>query len=125
MKRFVPVLAVLMIAGCNRAADAPAPATTSPAPAVTETTPVAPGATPSEAKRASATGVVQSIDVAASSVTIAHGPVDSLGWPGMTMTFPAPGIDLSTLKTGDEVEFEFTSTGMNGTIESISKVLAQ
>ena len=121
MNRFAPFLAVVMIAGCDASPDTPAPAATTPAPAEAE--PAAAGAAPetAEAKRATATGVVQSIDTAAHTVTIAHGPVEALGWPGMTMTFKAPGVDLSTLKDGDNVTFEFTSTGMDGKIESISK----
>jgi len=47
--------------------------------------------------------------------------VDALGWPGMTMAFQAPNTDLSALKAGDKVTFEFESTGMNGTIVSINK----
>jgi Cu(I)/Ag(I) efflux system protein CusF len=76
---------------------------------------------PAEAKRASATGVVQAVDAAAQTVTIKHGPVEALEWPGMTMTFQAPGVDMSAIKVGDNVAFEFTSTGMDGTVVSISK----
>lgn len=72
------------------------------------------------ATRASATGTVQSVDAAAQTVTIAHGPVAALQWPEMTMTFKAPKVDLAAIKPGDEVSFEFTSTGMDGTITAIS-----
>jgi Cu(I)/Ag(I) efflux system protein CusF len=34
-----------------------------------------------------ATGVVKAVDTAKGSVTLAHGPVKSLNWPAMTMTF--------------------------------------
>jgi Cu(I)/Ag(I) efflux system protein CusF len=34
-----------------------------------------------------ATGVVKAVDQAKGTVTIAHGPVQSLNWPAMTMTF--------------------------------------
>jgi Cu(I)/Ag(I) efflux system protein CusF len=74
-----------------------------------------------EAKSATATGVVQSLDVSAQSVTIAHDPVEALGWPEMTMTFAAPGVDLSSIKPGDAVSFELTANGMDGTITAISK----
>ena len=120
MTRFIPCLAILLLAGCSQA-PAPAPAAPTPAAVSTEPAPAAMAPVTTEAKRASARGVVQSIDAAAKTITIAHGPVESLGWPGMTMTFQAPGADLSAIKAGDEVDFEFTSTGMNGTIESISK----
>jgi Cu(I)/Ag(I) efflux system periplasmic protein CusF len=121
MNRFASFLAVALIAGCNASPDAPAPAANAPASAAAEPAPTASAPMAAEAKRASATGVVQSVDAAAHTVTIAHGPVEALGWPGMTMTFKAPGVDLSTTRAGDNVSFEFTSTGMDGTIEAISK----
>ena len=34
-----------------------------------------------------ATGTVKSVDQVKGTVTIAHGPVQSLNWPAMTMTF--------------------------------------
>ncbi|WP_211443824.1 copper-binding protein [Collimonas humicola] len=34
-----------------------------------------------------ATGVVKAVDAAKGTVTLAHGPVKSLNWPAMTMTF--------------------------------------
>jgi Cu(I)/Ag(I) efflux system protein CusF len=112
MKPIAFLLAALLLAGCNAAPETSAPATT--------TTPAAP-APAGEAKRASAAGMVQSVDAAAKTVTIAHGPVAALGWPGMTMTFHAPGMDLSAIQPGDHVAFEFTSTGMDGTIVAMSK----
>ena len=122
MKRLAPLLAVLIVVGCNRAPEPTTPSADAPAPTAAESAPPATTApAPVEAKRASASGVVQSIDAAAKTITIAHGPVDALGWPGMTMAFQAPNTDLALLKAGDDVEFEFDSTGMDGTIVSITK----
>ena len=73
------------------------------------------------ATTASATGTVQSVDASAGTVTIDHGPVEALQWPAMTMTFRAPDVDLAAIEKGDQVSFEFTSTGMDGTITSITK----
>ena len=73
-----------------------------------------------DAKQASATGTVQAVDPDAGTSTIAHGPVDALQWPAMTMTFMVPGVDLSSIKQGDRVTFEFTSKGMDGTISKIA-----
>lgn len=70
---------------------------------------------------ASASGVVEAVDVAAGTITIAHGPVETLRWPAMTMTFKAPDADLASIKQGDRVVFEFTSIGMNGTITTIKR----
>lgn len=73
------------------------------------------------ATTASATGTVQAVDASAGTVTIDHGPVDALQWPAMTMTFQAPDVDLGAIEKGDQVSFEFTSTGMDGTITSITE----
>ena len=122
MKHLAPVLVVLLAAGCNKPAEAPAPAAEVPAPALSVSMPPAMTAPAvAEAKRATASGVVQSIDAVAKTITIEHGPVDALGWPGMTMAFKAPITDLTAFKTGDKVDFEFDSTGMDGTIVSITK----
>jgi Cu(I)/Ag(I) efflux system protein CusF len=123
MNRLVPVLAVLLIAGCNAAPEAAPPAASTPALADAPAEP-APAAAPTpaaEVKRGSATGVVQSVDVEAKTITIAHGPVEALGWPGMTMAFQAPNVDFATIKAGDNVSFEFESAGADGTIVSITK----
>ena len=122
MNRFAPFVAVLLIAGCNAAPDAAPPVATAPVSSGVAPAPApAPTPLPVEAKQASATGVVQSMDAAAHTVTIAHGPVEALAWPAMTMTFQAPDVDLAAIKVGDNVAFEFTSTGMDGTIVSITK----
>jgi Cu(I)/Ag(I) efflux system protein CusF len=123
MKRLILPVAVLLVAGCSRAPEPPAPAADTPAPAATQPAPPAASAPApaAEAKRATASGVVQSIDATAQTVTIEHGPVEALAWPGMTMTFQAQGIDMSAIKAGDNVAFEFDSTGMDGTIVSITK----
>jgi Cu(I)/Ag(I) efflux system protein CusF len=39
------------------------------------------------AKTASASGIVESVDAGAGKITLAHGPIDALGWPAMTMGF--------------------------------------
>jgi Cu(I)/Ag(I) efflux system protein CusF len=124
MNRFAPVLAALLIAGCNAAPEATPSAASTPTPSEAAPAPAPPAATPppaGEVKRATATGVVQSVDVEAKTVTIAHGPVDALGWPGMTMAFQAPSVDFATIKAGDNVSFEFESSGMDGTIVSITR----
>lgn len=68
-----------------------------------------------------ATGVVEEIDVDAGTVTIAHEAIEAFEWPPMTMTFAAPGVDLSQVRQGEQVTFELTRTGvMEGTVTSIS-----
>lgn len=109
-----PVLLALL-AGCS----SPSSDTGASESNAASTTPAAESAM-APATRASATGTVQSVDSAARTVTIAHGPVAALQWPAMTMTFKAPDADLAAIKPGDEVSFEFTSTGMDGTITEIT-----
>ncbi|MBL8381252.1 MAG: efflux RND transporter periplasmic adaptor subunit [Burkholderiales bacterium] len=60
----------------------------------------------------SATGRVESIS--GTSVTLSHGPVPSLKWPGMTMQFTAPAGGMpSGVGVGDAVTFDFVA-GANG-----------
>ena len=117
MKRAPALSLLVLLAACS----APTPPAAPAAPAV-PTAPAAdamPEATSSVA--AKAIGVVQSIDPASSTLVIAHEAVPALDWPPMTMPFAAPGLDLSGLKPGDSIEFEFTAAGMDGTITAIRK----
>ncbi|WP_434514498.1 efflux RND transporter periplasmic adaptor subunit [Dechloromonas sp. ARDL1] len=55
-----------------------------------------------------AEGTVEGFDVKATTISIAHGPIPSLKWPGMTMEFTLanPGL-LSGIKPGLAINFEF------------------
>ena len=79
-------------------------------------------ATASAPVTASATGTVEAVDPAARTVTIAHGPVEALHWPSMTMTYQAGSVDLGPIKKGDRVSFRFTAAGMDGTLVSIRPI---
>lgn len=51
-------------------------------------------------------GVVEELDRDGRWMMIRHGPIDALGWPGMTMKFQvAPGVDLMRIRTGQNVHF--------------------
>jgi Cu(I)/Ag(I) efflux system membrane fusion protein len=53
-------------------------------------------------------GKVEAIGPKSGGITIAHGPVESLKWPGMTMEFKVANESLlATLKPGSAVSFEF------------------
>lgn len=53
------------------------------------------------------TGKVVSVDRAKPSIKLEHGPIKSLGWPGMTMDFSVDKASLlDDLKAGDAVQFE-------------------
>ncbi len=65
----------------------------------------------------SAAGKVLSIKAAAEkpSITIAHGPVSSLQWPAMTMTFRVASPELLTgVREGDAVAVRFVKGGGGG-----------
>ncbi|MBI2753771.1 MAG: copper-binding protein [Betaproteobacteria bacterium] len=65
-------------------------------------------------------GVVKSADARKGTVTIAHGPVQSLSWPAMTMTFAAKDKKTAeSLKPGQNVEFEFVRQGKDYVITSV------
>lgn len=57
------------------------------------------------------TGRVNRVDAAKHVVNLTHGPIATLGWPGMTMDFGvAPNVDLGEVKAGDEVAFTVVKT---------------
>ena len=75
-------------------------------------------AQPSQAYHAS--GVVKAVNVEKGTVRIAHGPVASLDWPAMTMSFVAADPKmLDKLQPGTKVTFDFVQQGARYTITSI------
>ncbi|ATE61111.1 efflux RND transporter periplasmic adaptor subunit [Thauera sinica] len=55
-----------------------------------------------------AEGVIEAVDLAANSVTLAHGPIPALNWPEMSMDFGLARPDLAAgLAPGTAVRFEF------------------
>ena len=69
-----------------------------------------------------AQGTVNSIDAAAGTVNISHEPVESAGWPAMTMSFKLADPDAATgLAAGQRVEFRFT-TEDGGVVTAIEPV---
>ena len=54
-----------------------------------------------------AEGMLDAVDSKAGSVTITHGPIKTLGWPGMTMDFALANPSLvSNIKIGSAITFE-------------------
>lgn len=72
------------------------------------------------ATAASATGVVENIDAPAGKITIAHGPVETLQWPAMTMAFKATPEQIASVQAGQKVRFEFQTQGVEATITQIT-----
>ncbi|GAB4121096.1 MAG: hypothetical protein Fur0026_12660 [Sideroxydans sp.] len=57
-------------------------------------------------------GVVNKIDLQHLKVNMTHGPIKSLGWPGMTMDFKVKDAAiLKGLKPGQNVMFEVVNEG--------------
>ena len=79
------------------------------------------GSTPSQARKVhSAAGEVTAIE--GDQVTISHGPVESLGWPAMTMTFRAGSPDMvGKVSVGDRVSFSFRQDDGSYALTSLSK----
>ena len=51
-------------------------------------------------------GTVRKVDKAAGKITIAHGPLENLGMPGMTMAFRVgDAAMLDKVKAGDRIRF--------------------
>ena len=140
-----PLLSIALLAGCSEesgnAETAATPAeTTAPAAAEPTTTPMAGadaqsmgmsetdhqamGMATGDAAAAGATamasGMVESVDPAAGKIVIAHGPVEALKWPAMTMGFTATPEQINAVQAGQKVNFEFVSQGANNTITSIT-----
>ena len=67
-----------------------------------------------------AAGTVKSVDAGKGTVSIAHGPVSTLNWPAMTMTFKAQDRkQLEALRAGAKVEFDFEQRGKDYVITKI------
>jgi Cu(I)/Ag(I) efflux system protein CusF len=66
-----------------------------------------------------ASGTVTTVDQASSKVTISHGPVQTLKWPAMTMTFGVKDKALlGKLSPGKKVDFEFVQQGRDYVVTS-------
>jgi Cu(I)/Ag(I) efflux system membrane fusion protein len=67
-----------------------------------------------------AEGKVESVDAA--SITVSHGPVPELKWPGMTMGFgKAEPKAFADVKVGDTVRFEFKKQGRGYELVSMQR----
>lgn len=122
MKNLKFLLAYVLLSACTQAPESVPRATGHP-PAPTPPSKESPSASqPSSTSvsSASAAGVVKGVDARGGRITIAHGPVGSLQWPAMTMTFRTGNVDIGSIRPGDSVTFQFTSTGMHATITSIT-----
>ncbi len=74
----------------------------------------------SEAQSHKGVGTVKKVDPAAGKVTIAHGPIPTMKWPAMSMTFTVKDKRmLGKFSQDKKVEFEFVEQGSNYVITSV------
>ena len=120
MKTIHALVAGLVAANLLAACSAPTGegAAQQPSAPATVATP-APDTGSAAARQASANGTITAIDPVAKTITIDHGPVAALEWPAMTMTFQAPGVDLSGFEQGDRISFEISASGMAATVTAL------
>ena len=73
------------------------------------------------AKTGKGVGVITALDPKAAKITIKHGPIPSVGWPAMTMTFAAkPPALLKGLKVGQTVAFDTRVQGAAADVTAIN-----
>ncbi len=71
---------------------------------------------------AKGTGVITSLMIDHGMITMQHDPIESLGWPEMTMDFTTmEGVSLDGLAVGDAVEFELMEMDEKYLISTINK----
>ena len=88
----------------------------------------APTAEEAAARLARGTGSVQSLDPSQRRITIAHGPIPTMSWPAMTMTFGVrEAAMLRGFKRGDRVDFAFPQEQQGGAyvIQQLSRDVDQ
>src|SRR6267143_6600361 len=74
----------------------------------------------SEGKTHKGAGTVKKVDPASGKVTIAHGPIQTMKWPAMNMTFTVKDKALlSKFSQDKKVEFEFVEQGSDYVITSV------
>lgn len=67
-----------------------------------------------------ATGVVKAVDTAKGTVTLAHGPVKTLNWPAMTMTFTVKEkMFFDKLAADKKVTIDFVKQGADYVVTSV------
>ena len=67
-----------------------------------------------------ASGMVKKLDAKGGQVTIAHGPVQSIGWPAMNMTFTVKDRKLlDKVAVDKKIDFEFVEQGKDYVVTAV------
>jgi Cu(I)/Ag(I) efflux system protein CusF len=113
MKTIIILATALALTACNKAADAPAkPAASNDMASMDMSAAV---------KTGSGSGKITALDNAGGNITIDHGPIPAVGWSAMTMGFKADPKILEGVAVGDQVDFDLSLRGNNGTVTAITK----
>ncbi len=65
-------------------------------------------------------GTIKAIDRDAGTVTLDHGPIATLNWPAMTMTFKIESVDiLKDAAVGNKVHFTLKNQGGKPTVTEL------
>jgi Cu/Ag efflux protein CusF len=64
-------------------------------------------------------GTVTTVDKAAGTITLDHGPIPEAKWPAMTMAFKAAPAILDAAKVGEKVDFDLKLVGSAGEVTAI------
>ena len=108
MKRWISLLTLLLVSGCEPGEKKPAGAKTISDASTTQVFQVK--------------GVVKSIDAPAKSIQIRHEDIPNF-MPAMTMPFDVKSTnELAGLHAGDEVIFRLTVTGTDSWVDQIRKL---
>ncbi len=67
------------------------------------------------------TGTGKVTAIAGNQVTIAHGPIEEIGWPAMTMTFASPRGITEGVAVGSDVSFAFRQDGSAYVLTNLQK----
>ncbi|KAF3995981.1 copper-binding protein [Glaciimonas immobilis] len=68
-----------------------------------------------------ATGTVKAVDIKNGKLTLVHGPVKSLNWPAMTMTFSVKDkLLLDKLSVDKKVTIDFVKQDMNYVVTAVN-----
>ena len=67
-------------------------------------------------------GTVKSVDQSAKTVTLDHGPVKTLNWPAMSMTFKVDDkVPMEKLKQGSKVDVDVVQRGKDYVVTAVNK----
>ena len=80
-----------------------------------------PGMSAAAVKTGKGVGVVTALDPKAGKVTIKHGPIPALDWPGMTMTFRAAPALLRPTRIGQTVAFDVRMRGTTAEVSAMTR----